>query len=264
MASFFDDVFDLVFGGTDVSAQEAQQRANELARQSITSGTERAEATARQLFPAGQQARTQGLQAALDVLGQSIPGQVGALQQGFGGAQGTILAGLPQIQAAILGQPIDLSTIQPTTINAPTGFAQQTVPFDLSQANISPFLGGVPKGFGLQPGGDQAIHSQPFNRQASFANLLGGGGFPGSFAEFSAQPGAPSGTGLPGLPDLDFESIATIASFFPGPLGAIAKAGLAGKAAMDFFGGDRGDTGAGEFGDFSGVEGVEPDFAGFA
>ena len=57
------------------------------------------------LFDAAQQARLSGAQGALDVFGQSVPAQLSAFQQGNQQAQAALLAGLPQVQNAILGLP---------------------------------------------------------------------------------------------------------------------------------------------------------------
>jgi len=79
-------------------------------------------------FQLGQEARQQGAQAALDVFGQTIPQQAGVFQAGNVGAQQALLAGLPQIQNALLGQNVDLSGLQVQQLPIDTGFAQQQVP----------------------------------------------------------------------------------------------------------------------------------------
>lgn len=80
------------------------------------------------LFGAGQDARSTGAQAALNIFGQSIPQQASQFQRGNVGAQQALLAGLPQVQNALLGLPTDLSGLQPQQIQFDNSFAQQQVP----------------------------------------------------------------------------------------------------------------------------------------
>jgi len=70
-----------------------------------------------------------GFQGGLDVFGQSAPAQMDVFQQGNLGAQQQLLAGLPQIQNAILGGNVDLSGLQPFQVQQPgLSFLQQTLP----------------------------------------------------------------------------------------------------------------------------------------
>ena len=80
------------------------------------------------LAPGAERNRLLGTQAALDVFGQTIPQQFGTFQAGNVGAQGALLAGLPQFQSAILGLPTDLSGMQPQRLAVDTSFAQQQLP----------------------------------------------------------------------------------------------------------------------------------------
>ena len=90
--------------GQDILAQSREQ-----ARQDVL-----------RLFPEAQQAQTQGFQQAQEFLaGQVLPQQAGLFQQGNIAAQQTLLGGLPQVQRAILGQPTDLSGLQPTQFQLP-------------------------------------------------------------------------------------------------------------------------------------------------
>ena len=67
------------------------------------------------LFPAAQESRRRGAEAGLDLFRESIPQQLGAFRGGNIAAQETLIQGLPQIQNAILGRPLDLN-FQPRTI----------------------------------------------------------------------------------------------------------------------------------------------------
>jgi hypothetical protein len=64
------------------------------------------------LFPAAQDSRKQGLQAGLDLFSQAYPQMQQSFTQGNVGAQNALLAGLPQMNNAILGNPVDLSGLQ--------------------------------------------------------------------------------------------------------------------------------------------------------
>ena len=68
------------------------------------------------LYPAAQESRRRGYEAGLDVLRESLPQQLGAFRGGNIAAQEQLIQGLPQIGNAIMGNPIDLSSFQPRTI----------------------------------------------------------------------------------------------------------------------------------------------------
>ena len=122
------DLFDTIFGGTDDSAQKEQILANRGARKEIEEQAGVAKEDVRSIFPVAQESRQQGFQGALDVLGQSVPQQIGAFQQGNVQAQQALLAGLPQIQNAILGNRVDLSGLQPQQVQFDPSFLQQQLP----------------------------------------------------------------------------------------------------------------------------------------
>jgi len=80
------------------------------------------------LFRGAASNRVRGATKALDILGQSAPQQLSTFQQGNIGAQEQLLAGLPQIQNALLGLPVDLSGLQPKQVQFDPSFTQQTLP----------------------------------------------------------------------------------------------------------------------------------------
>ena len=132
-------VTDTIFGSTDDSAQKAQTRSNAAAQELIAEQAKIARGDVMNLFPASDTNRNMGFQAALDVMGQTIPQQFSTFQQGNVGAQGALLAGLPQMQNAILGLPTDLSGLQPQAIQYNTDFAQQQLPdFISSETALEP------------------------------------------------------------------------------------------------------------------------------
>ena len=86
------------------------------------------------LFPAAQESRQQGLQSGIDLYSQAYPAMMNTFQQGNVGAQNALIQGLPQIQNAILGGPVDLSGIQAMQLQQPQGLT-------LPQAQMKPITG---------------------------------------------------------------------------------------------------------------------------
>lgn len=117
-----------VFGGGETKQQRHQGRVEETNRAFSKEQAAQARADALGISTAGNQNRNQGFQAALDVLGQTIPQQFRAFSEGNVGAQGNLLSGLDQFRNSILGGQVDLSQITPQGINVETGFAQQQLP----------------------------------------------------------------------------------------------------------------------------------------
>lgn len=129
---------DVFFGGAEKKAAQAQQKGIEAGIDATQQATAQARSDLFKLFPAAQQNIQQGFQGALDVFGQSIPAQTQAFQQGNVGAQQQLLAGLPQIQNALLGGAIDYSQLQPVNVQADLGFAQQQLPQFVDPFNPTP------------------------------------------------------------------------------------------------------------------------------
>jgi len=93
-------------------AAKAQGKASDASLAYTKQAADEARADINRLFPQAQQAGQQGFQGAMDVFNQSINPQMQAFQGGNVAAQNQILAGLPQMQNAILGNPIDYSQLQ--------------------------------------------------------------------------------------------------------------------------------------------------------
>jgi len=148
---------DTFFGGAEKKAAKAQQAGIEKGIQATQQSTEQARNDLFKLYPAAQQNLQQGFQGALDVFGQSLPAQTQVFQQGNVGAQQQLLAGLPQIQNALLGGAIDYSQFQPVSLQPDISFAQQQLP-----EFVNPYQ--------PQPQ-NQTVTANP-----KFADLLRGGG----------------------------------------------------------------------------------------
>lgn len=109
-------------GGTDSSAQQLTLKQNQDTLDLIERQTQRATRDVSKLFGSAEQNLLAGNQAAADMMGQYVPQQFGALQQGNLNAQQQVLAGMPQVQNALLGLPTDMSAFQPRTVNVDTSF----------------------------------------------------------------------------------------------------------------------------------------------
>lgn len=117
-----------IFGGKDSSAQRLQVDANAQDRALFQRNTDTARSEARALTGAGDENRNMSFQQILALLGGTIPQRMAAQQQGNVGAQQQLINGLPMIQAALMGQPMNFGAMQPTQIAYSTDFARQTLP----------------------------------------------------------------------------------------------------------------------------------------
>ncbi len=136
-------VVDTFFGGAEKKAGQAEKKALEAGQELIARQTAIAREEAVPLFGGAQESQRLGFQAALDVFGESIPEQLRTFQQGNVGAQEQLITGLPQIQAALLGQPVDFGAFQPQTITPQAGFAQQQLPATTPIAEVLTPEGGL-------------------------------------------------------------------------------------------------------------------------
>ena len=69
------------------------------------------------LFNASRKANRSGTQAGMDALGKSTMQQIDTSARGNYFAQEQMLAGLPQVQNAILGMPVDMAALQPKILH---------------------------------------------------------------------------------------------------------------------------------------------------
>lgn len=105
-----------IFGGKDSSAQKAQIDANAADRALFQKNTDTGIRKTEALMNAGDENRNMSFQQALSLLGGSLPAQLDVQQQGNVGAQQQLIQGLPMIQAALMGNPVNLASLQPTRI----------------------------------------------------------------------------------------------------------------------------------------------------
>ena len=122
---FLSGITEKVFGGTDNSQQKMQQQANQKSQEYIERMTNLGRGDANYLYPQGDYARNQGINAAMGLMGNAMPTQMGLFQDGNVSAQMQLLAGLPQYQNAILGMPVNNQAMQPTRLSMPDPSAYQ-------------------------------------------------------------------------------------------------------------------------------------------
>lgn len=121
-------ITDTFFGGAEKDAAKATQQGIERGILATQAATAQARQDLGELFPQARQDLQGGFQGALDVFKSTVPQQSNIFQQGNIGAQQAILAGLPQMQNAILGNQIDLSGLQPSQQFQPDfGFLNQNI-----------------------------------------------------------------------------------------------------------------------------------------
>jgi len=214
--------FGSFFSGTDSSAAKNQQKDNAQRQAFLQQQAALARGDTFALYPAGDYARNSSYDAALALMGQSAPRELGMFQGGNVAAQNLYLQGMPQHQNAILGMPVNNQALQPyqqtlpdpssyrtqlpdfgslgTATPPPTGATQWTQPppqqqpqqFNPQQMmqmantynNVAPMFGGTP----LWGGGAAASGSAPIAAGAGQASATG----------LSAAPmagGASSGSG---------------------------------------------------------------------
>lgn len=124
-------VKDNVFGGAAKDAAKQQVSALEDAQDITKQAVAQARGDVMDLFPQAQQSNLAGYQAALDAFNQSAPQQMQMAQQGNQNAQATLLAGLPQMNNALLGAPVDYSALQPQSVSYDASVLNQQLPSQL-------------------------------------------------------------------------------------------------------------------------------------
>ena len=165
-----------VFGGSDDSAQEAQIEANERSAQLIARQAQVAKGEVNRLFPQADAARNRGLGLAAEVLAGATPEQLRLSDQGNLQAQRALLSGLPQVQNAILGQPVDLSGLQPQAISPDLSFLSAGLSGLQGATGFGPAGQGA-QGAPVQPGSFNNFLNRPSGTTGgvNLSRLLGGG-----------------------------------------------------------------------------------------
>ena len=127
------------------SSKRAAQSAKDTSSAQIaatTKATNQARGDVMSLFPSAEANSQKGFQSALDVFGKFLPQQAQTFQQGNVAAQNQILAGMPQVQNALMGGAVDYSQFQPTQLNYdPSMFQQQLPDYQNSQQALNPMSG---------------------------------------------------------------------------------------------------------------------------
>lgn len=113
-------------------AAEAQQDATDQSIAYTREATAEARKDIDKYFPQAQATTAAGFKGALDTFNQFMPAQTDVYQQGNVGAQQALLSGLPQMQNAILGAPIDYSAFQPQRLDFDTSIFNQSLPTEMT------------------------------------------------------------------------------------------------------------------------------------
>ena len=117
-----------IFGGTERGQQTQQIQQNAQDRATFQRLADQARADVTGLAGAGDVNRNLSYQQVLELLGATIPQRLQAQQMGNVGAQQQLIGGLPMIQAALMGQPVNYASMQPTQIAYSTDWTRQTLP----------------------------------------------------------------------------------------------------------------------------------------
>ncbi len=124
----FSGITEKIFGGTDNSAQKEQIKQNKASREFTEAQLAQSREDINSLYPRGDQARNDSYNAALALMGQSIPEQSRLFQQGNVGAQQQLLSGVPSYQSAIMGTPYQYN-MQPMALQqSPASMFQVQLP----------------------------------------------------------------------------------------------------------------------------------------
>ena len=124
-----------VIGGVaSNSAAKKAAKGQERALDASTAGTELARTDINRLFEQAAGQQQEGFSGALNFLGGAVPQQLAPFQAGNVAAQQQLSRGLPQIQAALLGNQLDLSGFQAREIPfQPLEIPQQQAPAPIPQ-----------------------------------------------------------------------------------------------------------------------------------
>lgn len=172
---------DVLFGGSEKKAAQAQANATKESMQITKEGVQEAKNALNEISPLALQMLGGSAQQGIDLLGAATQSQANLAQEGNVKAQEQIANSLPMIQAALMGQPLDFSKMQATKLQLPNmGFLNQKV-----SPNINIPQQQQPMQQPMQPA------QTPFNRVGSsqgfdIQKLLSGIGF-GSQSPVSAR-----------------------------------------------------------------------------
>lgn len=165
------------------SAQRRQERALREGREITATSGAQARGDVLRLFGQAQEQQALGFQQAQQLFGQTIPQQANVFQAGNVAAQQQLLAGLPLFQSAILGGPLDFSTLQPTQLQQPDFgvFAQFAGPEPEPEPEPATFGPRFTPGQFLRPRAEfrgglrRGFRGLPLSRQAITSNINQGG-----------------------------------------------------------------------------------------
>lgn len=121
-------ITDALFGGSEKKAAQAQANATKESMQITREGVQDAKNALEKMNPLALQMLGGSAQQGIDLLGAAAQQQANTAQEGNVKAQEQIANSLPMIQAALMGQPLDFSKMQPTRLQLPNmSFLNQKV-----------------------------------------------------------------------------------------------------------------------------------------
>ena len=121
-------------------AMKSAERQREASQAFIEKQIKQARSDIFKLFPAAQESRNQGLQAGLNLYSQAMPQMMNTYQQGNVEAQKALITGLPQMQNAIMGKPlnpVNLQGLQPVQLQQPGLTLPQVQPTPINELGLS-------------------------------------------------------------------------------------------------------------------------------
>jgi hypothetical protein len=156
-------------GEASKSGAETASDAQHSAARLIAEQAEEAKNLIFKITPIAESNLLAGQQASMNLLGSSVGPQADLARGGNVAAQKTLLAGLPQMQNAIMGRDVDLSQIQ-----AYEGGGTPDINYQLPE-----FQSSIPDSRSMNPDVTQVGKSEPIQNQAlnvvnqTYAGLLG-------------------------------------------------------------------------------------------
>lgn len=117
-------VKDNFLGGASKDAARRNEKQINIGKGELEGAFSSAKAGLEKAFPEARETQQQAYADVINLLQGTMPQVLGMGQQGNVNAQNTLLAGLPQYQNAILGQPVDYSGFQPTQLDVDYGFLE--------------------------------------------------------------------------------------------------------------------------------------------
>ena len=161
----------LIGAKSSKDASKAATQGQENAQVANTQMANQARGDVSRLFGDASNVRGETFGNTMNFLNQSIGSQISPFQQGNMAAQNQVARGLPQIQNAIMGNPVDLSGFQAMQIGQPSDYALDLSAFQKKAPETPVNSGGFDlatiqdalKNLNIGIGGNSSPRPQPTN-----------------------------------------------------------------------------------------------------